>query len=557
MEAMGNNIISSLFSLRGARFKIPVYQRAYSWDVGNDKNGQVPQFIKDLIDQPDDEPYYLGHFLFEKDSQNEGRHLVIDGQQRLTTVVIFFSCLAKVLEEKGHKDFLAEITEDFLKNSRGKYKFQTVDYDNNFFQNEIIENKPDIPDTKSKRRIREAKNYFLDVMRGRDVKELLKWKSLVEQALITTDEVQRKTKAAQLFTFQNDRGKDLTQLEKLKAFLMFEIYLATRETSEEPEDLIGFIQEEFKTIYLKLENINQIDEDQLLSYHCIAFLSTSGNALEEVKKACKRQKNKISWIKDFATSLKTTFMVAKMIEDNLETISNIGNVMVLDSYNSWPLVIKLFHFHSADLKEIEYSLELMEIILFRMSFSVGNYRTNRFHELARNYEGKLAEIEKQLFGYAESGFQPWWNFKSDFERCLNGPYHYWSSTKYLLWQYENHLRESAKEPPMLFSEFANLYHSHNLENTIDHWAPQKPDGKSYTEEFKENFLHNIGNLVLSTRGRNAQDNNNLPEDRKTASILLSRQEMPVNDGKWGEQEILERQQRLIAFAVKRWTPGKK
>jgi uncharacterized protein with ParB-like and HNH nuclease domain len=36
--------------------------------------------------------------MFEKEANTE---LIIDGQQRLTTVVLFFAALAKILEDNG------------------------------------------------------------------------------------------------------------------------------------------------------------------------------------------------------------------------------------------------------------------------------------------------------------------------------------------------------------------------------------------------------------------------------------------------------------------------
>ena len=64
-------------------FEIPEYQRAYSWE-----ESQWAQCIDDLKNVQ--EKYYLGHFLFEEGAD---RLLVIDGQQRLTTCMIFFGRL--------------------------------------------------------------------------------------------------------------------------------------------------------------------------------------------------------------------------------------------------------------------------------------------------------------------------------------------------------------------------------------------------------------------------------------------------------------------------------
>lgn len=71
---------------------VPNYQRAYSWetDLTDKSQKQVNTFLSDLQDYVNSQtstPYYLGHFLFKKNG--EYCYDVIDGQQRLTTIIIF------------------------------------------------------------------------------------------------------------------------------------------------------------------------------------------------------------------------------------------------------------------------------------------------------------------------------------------------------------------------------------------------------------------------------------------------------------------------------------
>ena len=83
--------------LAGNKIFVPTYQRAYSWDTELDSSKapkQVNTFLCDLEEynrSATKSKYYFGHFLFEQRSENEFG--VIDGQQRLTTIVIFLSAL--------------------------------------------------------------------------------------------------------------------------------------------------------------------------------------------------------------------------------------------------------------------------------------------------------------------------------------------------------------------------------------------------------------------------------------------------------------------------------
>lgn len=547
--------ISNIFSVRKNLFAVPNYQRAYSWE----KDKHITQFFKDIKEHPETvKQYHLGHFLFEADETNENKFWIIDGQQRLTSVVIFLSCIYNKLKDIPEYLKIAQnIYNDYLINSDEEQKYSTVDYDNNFFQNIVISGIPDKDDTRSRKKIKEAFDYFSSELNKKNVtiEEIIKWKNLIENAKITTDKVFDKSEATQLFTFQNDRGKDLTELEKLKSFLMFNVYLDCTILKRNPNHEISYIEKEFETIYQSLELIKIADEDQILNYHTIAFVSNDDTSLERVKKIIRKQDNKTKWIKEFSVALKKSFSSIVEIQNSRDSQSTLADILYLDQYNSFPLLLKLFHFHQ-DIYSIQKALRFLEIILFKMSYTVGNYRTNRLHSIALNYNNNLQNLENELLDKAKNGFKDYWNFTGDFHRCLNGGYHYWSITKYLLWKYENKLRENEREPSMKYSDFANLFGKHKLENTIDHWTPQKPDGIEYTQEFKDNFLNNIGNLVLSTRGRNSSDSNNLPSNRETKSVLIQRQKLEPLKNSWTELEIKNRQIEIVTFAINHWDPNK-
>ena len=66
-----------------ALFAIPVYQRDYKW--GKD---EAMELIEDLINyqEADGERLFLGNFIFE--NSRDKRTYVVDGQQRLTTILL-------------------------------------------------------------------------------------------------------------------------------------------------------------------------------------------------------------------------------------------------------------------------------------------------------------------------------------------------------------------------------------------------------------------------------------------------------------------------------------
>lgn len=150
------------------QYTIPIYQRAYSW-----KEKQWNEFLEDLKEATKGENhYFFGNVLLEKKLNNETSDIdIIDGQQRITTIIIFVRALCNELKNRAktetlktdmtNENFIQYMQEDYLIN-RAKPKLKAVKYDEDYFRDLIIkgdENKHK-PQTPSQERIKEAKEFF-------------------------------------------------------------------------------------------------------------------------------------------------------------------------------------------------------------------------------------------------------------------------------------------------------------------------------------------------------------------------------------------------------------
>jgi len=89
--------------------EVPDYQRAYSWE-----KKQIDLFINDLESHHEREGYYFGHFILE---QGTCGWELVDGQQRLTTLVLFLAVCQRLTPIENQPLF------SLLK------RFKTVKYD--------------------------------------------------------------------------------------------------------------------------------------------------------------------------------------------------------------------------------------------------------------------------------------------------------------------------------------------------------------------------------------------------------------------------------------------
>jgi uncharacterized protein with ParB-like and HNH nuclease domain len=106
---------TTLMSLIGEnykQFKVPIYQRPYDW-----KKEHCLKLIQDIFDtNSKQKEHFTGTVVYLNDTNfsSEKTALLIDGQQRVTTILIFLKALSEI-EKKYEKDIISkQIREKFL-----------------------------------------------------------------------------------------------------------------------------------------------------------------------------------------------------------------------------------------------------------------------------------------------------------------------------------------------------------------------------------------------------------------------------------------------------------
>ena len=93
-------------------FVVPDYQREYVWEA--DKH--IYQFLVDIDEEFDvhaieQQSYFLGSIIIVK---KDNKYDVIDGQQRLTTIVLCLCAMRNILESLNNKEPLSRMSSNML-----------------------------------------------------------------------------------------------------------------------------------------------------------------------------------------------------------------------------------------------------------------------------------------------------------------------------------------------------------------------------------------------------------------------------------------------------------
>ncbi len=580
----GQKILSELFGGRRI-FNIPKYQRAFAWD----EKKQLTDFLEDLHNQRIGRDYFLGTILFQEKPDREGGFElidIVDGQQRITSIIIFMKVLIDKLAEyviTDEDETLELLSETYIK-YRNQYKLRVLQDDNDFFQNYILsdEDGKDFIRTPSQKRLYKAKIFFENSLNSAPHKELAELKTKIdENTKVLTYSVKDTAEATLIFETTNDRGKGLTNLEKIKSFLMYKCYLAEKKS---PDEILDTIQYRFSEIYKEYEKIaSRIDEDSILQYHFIAFekwtvkedyqnnVTTIKNHINSLLKQGK-DSEVLKFIDRYTKELKESYMtVVHLLQNEDEPVRDI--FLLERPGNFYPLLIKTYKLdNTSDKVHFLQIARLIEIYCFRV-YAINQNRSNTgqssIYTLTRGFKGKFPQLVNELKALTKK-----YSWNNRFENHLRTSNSYeWMNSRdlnYLFWKYENHLRVTEQPLASKMSEKEFRTKSKKFRLTIEHIAPQtRSEAKviidksilpKMTEKFKENFLHSIGNLTIDPQSANSSKGN-LDFKIKNSKYFARAPFKTQNEldtflvgKKWDQKAISKREDKIVGFALDYWNP---
>ncbi|WP_180092357.1 MULTISPECIES: DUF262 domain-containing protein [unclassified Acinetobacter] len=574
-------------------FSIPQYQRAYAWE----KDKQLPTYLDDLrqqafaTDRNQEKSYFLGTLLLHQvDPLNNDKNIhVVDGQQRLTTSVIFIAAALNFLEKNKEKIDeptikLKSLYRNFIfDDDEEVHKFNTIQEDNAFFRSAILKTtKGNTTEASpSSKRLKEAYDFFSNEVKPDEWIKLLK---VLINAKVMVYSVQDSADATLIFELQNDRGKRLTDLEALKSYLMHLIYLHAKN----PNDSLAIVQTHFSNIYRcierQLENKLIPNEDSILSYHAVSYLSWQADEWRHPKDLIKKiiqgmEPDLIqNWVLEFVSNLEETYKVFTKLFDSLDTYTEFTHLLMVKKMAVfWPLVIKTFALDQTEnKKQFCLVMRLMEVFAVR-GYALSGIRSDAglstLYASARDFQGNYKDLQDLIFSMSS-----WWGMENRFTNSIESPTFYNQNridATYILWRYENYLRSQTGRKvehlswkhylkPKDNASKLSLEHIAARNNPISNTVVEWDQGEQ--KNFYEVATHRIGNLVIDSISANSlkgdYDFSDKLDALSTHSTFLSQGELTKYALKeddiyyWTIDSIKNRQKDLIAFIKETWNPEK-
>lgn len=548
------------FLEKAKQFAIPIYQRTYSWT-----EKQCLTLWHDIL-RIGSSGAAGGHFIgsvvyIEDDMYHVSSHsplLVIDGQQRLTTVTLILEALARCLgTREPHKGFsAAKIRGYYLLNplEEGDHSFKLLLTQTDRESLLALMQQQPMPSSHSVR-IEENFKLFQELIHKLegDFEPLCKG---LEKLMIVDIALTRGQDSPQLiFESMNSTGLELTQADLIRNFVLMDLkhsqQMQLYKRYWHPMEL-AFGQEAYST---------QFDS---FMRHYLTVRTRDVPKINAVYDACKKYIRATLSDKNGSENLagiladihKFSSFYCKMNldqekEGQLQTVFHDLRELRIDV--AYPFLLELYHDYDSKVlsaKDFISALKLVEAYVFRRL--VCEIPTN---SLNKTFSTLGRSLDKDCYLTSLQGcfleMPSYRRFPSDdeFNRALRKRDLYnFSRRSYWLRRLENHLRKER----VSIQEY-----------TIEHILPQNKDlsqpwrdalGPEW-RRIQETLVHTIGNLTLT--GYNSEYSDHPFEDKRDREGGFRDSPLKLNRGlgtisSWNETTIRERAKQLADLALKVW-----
>lgn len=294
-------------------FRIPDYQRGYAWSIK-----QLKDFWEDIVNLPSNRFHYTGLLSLKKldrnmwSTWNDEKWLIedrgykpfhiVDGQQRLTTFVIFIQAISELLKnlpdnlDKNEEDIylgtfsLKTIKETYLVIEKPphfliktyKFGYETDNPSFQFLRHKIFlePNSGTIQETfytlnleNSKIFFKENLNEFYKKYGLTEIEQL--FKKVTQNLMFNVYEISDDFDVYVSFETMNNRGKKLSNLELLKNRLIYltTLYDENQLNHDERISLREKINNAWKEVYYQLgrNKKHPLNDDDFLTAHWIMY----------------------------------------------------------------------------------------------------------------------------------------------------------------------------------------------------------------------------------------------------------------------------------------------
>jgi len=585
----------TLFTLFADRlFVVPEYQRLYSWE--KQQLDELFSDLRDLSNKAEDEDHYMGgivlHTLSNKTytigAEEYCQCDVVDGQQRLTTLIILLKCiqleladlLADLLKRGDDPQYLESIkvtkeeldnikvsekqlTETLIKPMGQLLLLQLNNPTQHIFDRFIREGtepgKNDLKtlaDRKLASAIRECKAFVNQWQKafGNPAQSLIELQRLIKNRLgfVVYETVDERT-VHSIFESLNSRGRPVDPLDKTKTVIMRAVY-QSGEPKQVIDNQIQSLQKLWAQIYEEMGKKGLPGEQILRVAATLKFGPEKGKPLSTAK-ALKRINEQISKNPSNGLDFSDLLLRCAVKLNEVYRAPERGKLSEILQARLLAVAIELAtNLEDDQRKKLIDQLERVTFRIYGLFGKDARYQVGKYVGLAvdiyrnRRKFGTYEEIMKKLHELGK-------DYPID-EAVKNGLANKRQEDpemcRYVLWEYEIDLarKQDAVVPENVRRE---IFHS-TAEQSIEHIFPRNVNAQGWDNKIPSEHVDRIGNLLLLPVSLNKKAGDKpfakKKEFYRDSKLCMADEVCEKED--WGLEQIKEREKRIMDFAKHRW-----
>lgn len=550
MDAKATTLLGFFEENQNNQFVIPIYQRLYSW-----KKEQCEQLWDDIIKIGGNDKmngHFIGSILYVRDGNTHSSPLlIIDGQQRLTTITLLLIALRNHLsdEVKILKKFSRKETESYLINSNkdGDKKFRLIlsesDKDMLLFLIDKNKRKPSEPSVKI---VENFKLFEKWISENTDKLETIV-KGLEKLMIVWIALDKEKDDPQLIFESMNSKGIELTQTDLIRNYIIMETEVEKQQNFY--ENYWRAMEKDFKQ--------NKKLFDRFVRHYLTIKTGKIPNE-KRVYGALKdyQQKEGIeieNLLKDLQKYCGYFCQIAFKKEADKDLNKALSFLVDLEMDVVYPLLLELYSDYSDSVLSKQDFIPIIALIeSYLCRRTVCGLGANGLNKIFPSFTKKinkdqyLESIEAHFLSLEKTTgkFPKDSEFRDSF---ITIDFYKLKKIKYFLERLENF---DTKEP--VDTQKCEIEHIMPQTLTLE-W--QKDLGENF-EAIHEKYLHTIGNLTLT--GYNSNYSNNSFQEKRDMKNGFKQSPLRLNQSlkdleSFGEKEIEKRANDLADWALKIWT----
>lgn len=547
------------------QFIVPIFQRNYSW-----QKSQYEQLWFDILRASkfkEKQNHFIGSIVYIDMGTPAGRPqqlLLIDGQQRLTTISILL-CAIKDYVQKFNLETklinLAKIKNQFLYNSdeidEDRYKLLLNVQDKETYikliDNTIFTvNKPATNIIKCYEFFYERIEDF--IKQHGQIDEI--YAGIFKLSLVSISLDKDSDNPQMIFESMNSTGKDLSQTDLLRNYLLMDL------TPEKQTRLYKTYWKPMEELFgedIYKNDVNKFDyfiRDFLTLKSDIGYICKINNVYENFKRYyLDNNCEKFAVLKDLFTYAKYYACIDLLQENDDELKLYWQKFKKLDSHVVYPFLLKLYDDYSRQILIKEDFKKILQVVIsYLWRRAICEIPTN---SLSKTFATLYQAVDKD--DYVNSVIKAfvfkssYKRFPSDYEvreKLQTKDIYHFRLRKYLLEALENYYH---KEPIDLNT--ANYTIEHIMPQNIEHnlsW--QQMLGENW-QEVHSLYLHTLGNLTIT--GYNAEMSNKSFGEKVNGESGFKHSHLKLNESivqcdVWNKKAIQRRTNILTDIILKIW-----